>query len=96
MHFARGDLARERGDFSAAAAAFRAGLKISRDDPAAQISLAACLQELGQIDQALTHYRRALALAPEAYAMVVKQLTSASKGVLELDTGELRRLLTTS
>ncbi len=96
VHFARGDLARELGDFSAAAAAFRAGLKIVPDDPAALVSLADCLLELGQIDQALERYRQALVLAPKAYAAVVKHLTSASKGVLELDPRKLRRLLTTS
>ena len=96
VRFAIADLARARGDFSAAVEAYRVGLEAVPDNPAALINLGFCLQEQGAIEQALHQYRRALALEPEAYVTVVKHLTSASKGVLDLDPRALRRLLTTS
>jgi len=79
--------------FDAAAAHYRAGLARRPGDADAALGLGACLQELGEVDAALTVYRSLLGADRRLYAAVVKSLTSASHGRLWLSPAALRRAL---
>jgi Flp pilus assembly protein TadD len=68
-------------------------LGLTPDDARATLALGACLQELGRVDEALTHYRRLLQRDRRHYYDVVKKLTSASTGRFWLKSAELRRVL---
>jgi len=68
-------------------------LALAPSDAHATLALGACAQELGRVDEALTHYRRLLQREPSRYYEVVKKLTSASKGCFWVNSAELRRVL---
>jgi Flp pilus assembly protein TadD len=79
--------------FADAAQQLEQCLELARDDALATLALGGCMQELGRVDEALTHYRRLLEHEPSRYYEVVKKLTSASKGRFWVKSAELRRML---
>jgi tetratricopeptide (TPR) repeat protein len=79
--------------FADAAEQLEQCLALAPEDTQATLELGACLQELGRVDEALTHYRRLLARDRSCYYAVVKKLTSAARGRFWVKTTELRRIL---
>ena len=57
------------------------------------LGLGASLQELGRIQDALAHYRVLLADDPDAYLLVLKNLTGCSRGLSVTRPSALRNLL---
>lgn len=60
----RGTLAAMRGDFAAAAADFEHAASAAPDDPASLFNLAQAQERLGRAEEAVSSYRRVLALDP--------------------------------
>ncbi len=79
--------------FADAAEQLEQCLALAPGDASATLALGACLQELGRVDEALTHYRRLLERDRSHYYDVVKKLTGATKGRFWVKTTELRRTL---
>lgn len=53
----------------------------------------ACLQELGRLEEALVLYRELLAKDRAAYPHVLRNITTASKGLLDIRPSRMRALL---
>jgi Flp pilus assembly protein TadD len=56
----------QAGDILGAIAAYEAALKLEPENAGAHSNLGAALVRLGRYDQAITHYRKATAIAPTA------------------------------
>jgi predicted Zn-dependent protease len=59
-YFLEGRMQLERGDYRAADAAYRAGLRLWPSNPGARYLAAQAAEQLGDFDAAITHYREAL------------------------------------
>lgn len=79
--------------FESAVGKFEAYLVNHPADVNARLQLGCCLQELGHTDRALEVYRSILSQDSSHYYAVVKNLLSASRGVLWLKSDELRKKL---
>jgi tetratricopeptide (TPR) repeat protein len=82
-----------RHRFVEALAHYEACREALADSPDLYFGLGLCLQELGRLDEAFAVYRQFLKLAPQAYAQVLKNLTSASSGKFWLHPSSLRKEL---
>jgi Flp pilus assembly protein TadD len=92
-HLAVADLDMKRCQFTGAVEHLGHCLAVAPNDARVILSFGSCLQELGRVDEALTHYRALLKREPSRYYDVVKKLTSASRGRFWLKSSELRRVL---
>jgi Flp pilus assembly protein TadD len=68
-------------------------LALAPEDAKTILALGSCLQELGRVAEALTHYRRLLVRDRSRYYEVVKKLTGASTGCFWVNAEALRRAL---
>ena len=72
------------GRFEAAADAYRSLREAGANDPEIDLGLAACLQELDRLEEALALYRELLEREPSLYPRNLRSLTGASRGMLPL------------
>ena len=84
---------RRLGCFRIAAGAYRALHEAGANDPEVDLGLAACLQELDRLDDALALYRDLFKRDPSLYPRILRSLTGASRGVLPLRPSAIRALL---
>jgi tetratricopeptide (TPR) repeat protein len=82
-------------DYQGAATAYRKAIEIKPDFPEAHVNLGLNLQHSGDLESAMDSYRQALWLRPDTFGRIAQALTSAKKGQLWLDLGQLRRSLGT-
>ncbi len=87
------DMHMDQCRFADAAQQLEQCLALAPDDARATLTLGACLQELGRVDEALAHYRRLLKRDRSRYYEVVKKLTGASSGRFWVKVSELRQIL---
>ncbi len=81
------------GCFKAAADGYRSLREAGSNDPEVDLGLAACLQELDRLDDALDLYRALLRRNHSLYPRVLRSLTGASRGTLTLRPSAMRALL---
>lgn len=81
------------GCLADAADAFRSALLLKPDDGQAAFNLAAALQQLGDMDGAVSAYRQAYAISQPSLGMIANALTSAKNGLLFIDKAELKAFL---
>ena len=88
-----GLIEQSRGRLAAAIRHLRACLEREPGRASATLALGWCLQETGAVDEALELYHALLKRDPALFAVVERNLTTASKGRLWLRPAALRRAL---
>lgn len=83
----------DEGDFATAAERLAEVVARTAERADVHLELAYCLQELGRWDDAVTHYRNAVALAPGLYESALTGVSTAARGRFWLKPSAAAKIL---